>query len=179
MTLRKQAFAPVVSSATRVLILGSLPGDASLAAEQYYANPRNRFWHLVGAVIDWQDLPGLAYPARLEVLRAAGIGLWDTVASAERHGSLDSAIRQAEPAALAELATGLPLLRAIGCNGRASAKIARRLLAGTGLALIDLPSSSPAHAALAYPAKLERWLALKEFLPAPLPCAANGGIPAR
>ena len=179
MIRRKQAFAPLVAPATRVLILGSLPGDASLAAQQYYANPRNRFWHLIGAVIGRPDLPGLGYDARLGVLLAAGIGLWDAVASAERPGSLDSAIRQAEPAALAELAATLPLLRAVGCNGQASASLARKLLAGTGQALIELPSSSPAHAAMPYPAKLEHWLALKEFLPAPLPCAPNGGIPAR
>ena len=179
MTSRKQAFAPLFSHGTRVLILGSLPSDASLAAQQYYANPRNRFWHLIGAVINRPDLPELDYPARLTVLLANGIGLWDAVSSAERPGSLDSAIRQVEPAALAELAERLPQLRAVGCNGKTSGKLAAPLLTGTGLTLIDLPSSSPAHAAMPYAAKLDRWLELRQFLPAPLPCAANGGIEMR
>ncbi len=161
---RKVAFAPVVNSTTRVLILGSLPGDMSLAAARYYANPRNRFWHLVGEVIARPDLPQLDYDDRLSVLLANGIGLWDAVASAERPGSLDSAIRNAQPAALVKLVAALPLLRAVAFNGQTSAKIARSLLSDTPPTLIDLPSSSPAHAAMSYAQKLERWLTIRRFL---------------
>ena len=161
---RKVAFAPVVNSTTRVLILGSLPGDMSLAAARYYANPRNRFWHLVGEVIARPDLPQLGYDDRLSVLLANDIGLWDAVASAERPGSLDSAIRNAQPAALAELVASLPQLRAVAFNGQTSAKIARALLSDTPPTLIDLPSSSPAHAAMSYAQKLERWLTIRRFL---------------
>ena len=164
MTTRKSAFAPVVDAQTRVLILGSLPGDMSLAAAQYYANPRNRFWHLIGEVIARPDLPMLDYEARLAVLLASGIGLWDAVASAERPGSLDSAIRRAQPAALADLIATLPQLRAVAFNGQTSAKIARPLLRGLPLELIDLPSSSPAHAAISYPEKLDTWLTLRRLL---------------
>ena len=164
MTTRKSALAPVVNAATRVLILGSLPGDLSLAAARYYANPRNRFWHLIGEVIARPDLPQLDYEARLAVLLSSGIGLWDAVASAERPGSLDSAIRRAQPAALAELITTLPQLRAVAFNGQTSGKIARPLLHGLPLALIDLPSSSPAHAAMPLTQKLDAWLALRRFL---------------
>jgi hypoxanthine-DNA glycosylase len=154
----------VVAPHTRVLILGSLPGEASLLAQRYYAHPQNLFWRLAGAVIGREDLALLTYDLRLEALLAAGIGLWDTVASALRHGSLDAAIREAEHAPLAELVAALPQLRAVGFNGKTSAKIGRPQLAGTALALIDLPSSSPAHAAMAFAEKRERWLELQQFL---------------
>ena len=163
-TMRKAAFAPVVSASTRILILGSLPGELSLAAARYYANPRNRFWQLVSEVIARPGLPQLSYDDRLSVLLANGIGLWDAVASAERRGSLDSAIRNAQPAALTELIASLPKLRAVAFNGQASAKIARLLLSGMPLALIDLPSSSPANAAMSYAQKLETWLTMRQFL---------------
>lgn len=162
--MRKSAFPPVVSPDTRVLILGSLPGEASLAAQRYYAHPQNRFWHLAGAVIGREDLPSLGYDTRLAALLSAGVGLWDTIASALREGSLDAAIREAEHAELAELAAGLPRLRAVGFNGGASARIGRKLLAGGPLALIDLPSSSPAYAAMPFAEKRARWLELRRFL---------------
>ena len=164
MSGRKTAFAPVVDAGTRILILGSLPGDLSLAACRYYANPRNRFWHLVGDVIDQPDLPELDYDARLTALLAAGIGLWDAAASAERPGSRDSAIRNVQPAALLELLHSLSQLRAIAFNGRTSAKIARPVLASTRCQLIDLPSSSLAHAAMPYLQKRQAWLGLRHFL---------------
>ncbi len=161
---RKAAFAPIVDADTRVLILGSLPGEASLAAARYYAHPQNRFWHLVGAVIGREDLPLLGYDQRLAALRAAGIGLWDTIASAERAGSLDAAIRLAEPAPLAALIAKLPSLRAIGFNGATAARTGRRALPGSPPALIDLPSSSPAHAAMSFADKRTRWLTLHAYL---------------
>lgn len=161
---RKSAFAPVAAPDTRVLILGSLPGEASLKAQRYYAHPQNQFWRLAGAAIGREDLPTLDYGARLEALLAARVGLWDTVASATRRGSLDAAIREAEPAPLAELVATLPGLRAIGFNGKTSARIGRAQLGGSGLALLDLPSSSPAHAALSLAEKRARWLELQQFL---------------
>lgn len=141
----KRAFDPVVDAHTRLLILGSLPGDASLKAGQYYGNPRNGFWRLVGGVIG-VELAALPYPDRLEGLKAAGVGLWDVIASADRPGSLDAAIRNAEAADLNRLVEGLPALRAVAFNGGTAARLGRRLLsARAGIALIDLPSSSPAH----------------------------------
>ena len=160
---RKASFPPLVAPDTRVLILGSLPGEASLAVGRYYAHPQNRFWRLVGAVID-QDLAQLEYDARLEALLSARIGLWDTVASARREGSLDAALRAVERNALGELVTTLPALRAIGFNGATAARIGRRALGRTPLALIDLPSSSPAHARMTLEEKAERWKSLREFL---------------
>jgi len=146
-----------------LLILGSLPGERSLAEQRYYAHPRNLFWRLAGEAIG-QDLETFAYEARLEALLAAGIGLWDTVASATRPGSLDTAIRDAEHNPLAQLVAILPELRAVAFNGAASAKIGTALLAQTNLALLPLPSSSPANAAIPYADKRRLWAAIGEFL---------------
>lgn len=166
-------FPPVVRADTRVLLLGSLPGEASLARGQYYAHPRNQFWRLIGAVID-RDLTGLPYEKRLLALLDARLGLWDTVAAATRKGSLDAAIRLHEASDLATLAAGLPELKAIGFNGGTAARIGRkRIGADSGLALIDLPSSSPAYT-LPFEAKREEWLALKPFLTCCRPAAAEG-----
>jgi hypoxanthine-DNA glycosylase len=161
---RKSAFAPFVSPDTRVLILGTLPGEASLSAQRYYAHPQNQFWRLVGTAMRYEDLPALDYDARRAALAAAGIGLWDTIASAVRSGSLDAAIREAEHAPLATLIETLPSLRAVAFNGATAARIGRKSLAGTTVRLVDLPSSSPAYAAMPFAEKRKRWLILQEFL---------------
>jgi hypoxanthine-DNA glycosylase len=116
-------------------------------------------------VIGRDGLPALPYPQRLAALQDAGIGLWDVIASAHRHGSLDTAIRDPEAARLAELVAALPNLRAIGFNGGTSARIGRRALGEiVTVALIDLPSSSAAHAGMPFAEKVRRWNALSEFL---------------
>jgi double-stranded uracil-DNA glycosylase len=161
--MRKASFAPHVSPDTRVLILGSLPGEASLAAGQYYAHPRNRFWDLIGAVVGG-DLVALTYTERLAALTRHRIGLWDAVATAERRGSLDSAIRQPVANELSRLVLAQPDLCVIACNGQASHHIASRALAATGLPVLALPSSSPAHAAMPLSEKRTRWLELRRFL---------------
>ena len=159
----QHCFPPVTRPDTRLLLLGSLPGAMSLAEQRYYANPRNQFWRLAGAVIG-RDLETLGYEARLEALLDAGIGLWDTVAAATRKGSLDQDIRLHEASDLEGLAAALPALRALGFNGGKSAAIGRRQLATRpDLAFVDLPSSSPAFT-LAFEAKRERWLELRRFL---------------
>ncbi|UTH73475.1 DNA-deoxyinosine glycosylase [Chromobacterium sp. IIBBL 290-4] len=142
----KRCFPPVVDAQTRVLILGSLPGDASLKASQYYAHPRNAFWALLGGLIG-VDLPTFPYEARLQALLARGVGLWDVIAEADRKGSLDAAIRNQTHNALSELISSLPLLQAVAFNGGTAAKLGRRQLHGLaeGVAMLDLPSSSPAY----------------------------------
>jgi hypoxanthine-DNA glycosylase len=160
---RTFSFPPVVAPDTRVLVLGSLPGVRSLEVQRYYAHPQNRFWHLIGKVIG-AELEPLAYDARLAALLEAKVGLWDTVASAKRIGSLDASIREAEHNALADLAASLPELRAVGFNGKTSARIGMPQLAGLPLALIPLPSSSPAHASMPLAEKEKLWSALGEFL---------------
>lgn len=159
----KRSFPPVVNEAVRVLVLGSLPGERSLAEARYYAHPRNQFWRLIGEVIAI-DLTGLSYARRLETLLEAGVGLWDVVASASRKGSLDAAIRSHSANPLAELASRLPELRAIGFNGSTSARIGSKALEGAPRwALLPLPSSSPAYT-LPFEEKRAEWLQLRPFL---------------
>lgn len=161
--IRKHAFAPVVRTDTRVLVLGSLPGDASLKAAQYYAHPRNRFWHFISRIAD-KDFTKLHYEERLGQLTASRMGVWDVIASAHRTGSLDTAIRKAEPASLAALVATLPALQAVAFNGKSAAKIGLPLLAHTGLDLIVLPSSSPANAGIPLSEKEREWDQLRKYL---------------
>lgn len=165
----KRSFPPVVDAGTRLLVLGSLPGEESLARGQYYANPRNHFWRLIGAVAGL-DLVSLPYEARLAALIEARIGLWDTVGAATRRGSLDGAIRLSTANDLADLAGRLPELRAVGFNGGKSASLGVARLAGRpGLALIPLPSSSPAYTR-PFEEKLAEWMKLAPYLsPDPSP----------
>lgn len=160
---RKASFPPVTDARTRVLILGSLPGEASLAAARYYAHPQNLFWRLVGAVID-AELAAIPYKARLAALLAAGVGVWDVVADAARSGSLDVAIRDHRPNDLAALTASLPALQAVAFNGKTAERIGRAALGPTQLATASLPSSSPAYASLDFAAKRDRWLALRAYL---------------
>jgi hypoxanthine-DNA glycosylase len=164
MSARAAAFPPVVDAGVRVLVLGSLPGVESLRQGQYYAHPRNAFWRLIGAVAG-AELAALPYRERLEALVAARIGLWDVIARAERRGSLDAAIRAPEHADLRTLVASLPELRAIGFNGGTAARIGRRAIGPlVGPALVDLPSSSPAHAGMPFAEKLARWSELGQYL---------------
>lgn len=159
----KRSFAPVVDEGTRLLLLGSLPGEQSLALGQYYGNPRNQFWKLMEAVTG-VALEALPYPARLQALLEAGIGLWDVVETASRAGSLDAAIRDHRVNSLAELAASLPALRAIAFNGGTSARLGMKALGPDApWTLVPLPSSSPAFT-LPFALKRERWLALRAFL---------------
>lgn len=160
----KTAFPPSVAADARLLILGSLPGEESLRQRQYYAHPTNAFWWLVGEAIE-EPLPALPYPERLERLKAHRIGLWDVIATARREGSLDQAIREAEVRDLAGFVGALPDLRAVAFNGQTSARHGRRQLAGIDrLALVDLPSSSAAHAGMKREAKRAAWVSLRDFL---------------
>jgi TDG/mug DNA glycosylase family protein len=159
----KRSFPPVVDERTRVLVLGSLPGEESLARRQYYGNPRNHFWRLMSAVTGTELVP-LGYEERLRALLDAGVGLWDTVGAATRRGSLDGNIRDHQTNALPELVARLPTLRAVGFNGAKSASLGMKQLAGAqNLALIALPSSSPAYT-LSFEAKCAAWLQLRAFL---------------
>jgi hypoxanthine-DNA glycosylase len=148
---------PIIDTRARLLILGSFPSAASLAAQQYYAHPQNRFWRILGEVLE-QPLSEMEYPARLAAVQAAGIAIWDVFASCERAGSLDSAIRDAVPNPLAELQKSAPALRRICFNGRMAARRIREVEA-LGFEAVVLPSTSPAHAGMTFEAKLARWRA--------------------
>ena len=127
-------------------MLGSLPGDASLSARQYYAHPTNQFWRLLGGAID-EPLHQMRYEQRLESLASRRIGLWDVIASAARRGSLDQAIRLAQHNQIEHLLGDFPDVRAIAFNGATAAAAGRKLIGRPppGVTLIDLPSSSAAN----------------------------------
>ena len=147
--------APAVSPQTRLLVLGSFPSVASLAAQQYYAHPRNQFWNVLGAL--WRcDLRSMDYPARLAEVTRRGLGIWDVYASCRREGSLDSAIEDAVPNDLAGLVAQLPALRAIAHNGGESAR-SMRLTRTLGPTVVRLPSTSPANASWSFERKLAAW----------------------
>jgi hypoxanthine-DNA glycosylase len=159
----KHGLPPITRADARLLILGSLPGDASLAARRYYAHSTNQFWLLLGGAIG-EPLAELSYEDRLVRIGERGIALWDVIASASRRGSLDQAIRGAGANPIAKLLTDLPLLEAIAFNGATSAAIGRRLLASHArhLALIDLPSSSAANTR-PVAQKAEAWASLADW----------------
>ncbi|HYI42820.1 MAG TPA: DNA-deoxyinosine glycosylase [Sphingomicrobium sp.] len=158
----KQGLPPAARPDARLFILGSLPGDASLVAKRYYAHPRNNFWRLVGDAIG-EELAGLDYDERLRRLGERRIGLWDVIASAKRRGSLDQAIRSAGHNPLAHYFAGFAELQAVALNGAAAAAAGLRLLDGSGLTLIPLPSSSPANT-MPYAAKVKAWRVLSTYL---------------
>ena len=165
----KVGLPPIARADARLFILGSLPGDASLAAQQYYAHPQNQFWRLVGSVIG-EDLHSLPYAARLERLAEHRVGLWDVIGSAVRRGSLDQAIRDANHNRIEHLVHEFPELRAIAFNGGTSAAVGRKLIGSeTALTLIDLPSSSPANTQ-PFAEKAMIWEQLRRFC-GPASCA--------
>jgi hypoxanthine-DNA glycosylase len=148
-------FPPVVAPDTHTLVLGSFPGEASLAATQYYAHPRNQFWRLLGAVLD-EPLVELPYHARLDRVLMHGIGVWDVLAACEREGSLDAAIRNATPNDFASLRAHAPKLGKVCFNGKTAGRFAP-VIAGAGFTTLVLPSSSPANAMLSFDQKLRLW----------------------
>ena len=154
---RLHGLPPVIARGTRLIVLGSFPGVASLAARQYYAHPRNQFWPLLSAL--WGiDLAALPYAQRLTVLHKRGLGLWDVYASCLREGSLDTAIKDAQPNDLASLRRRAPELQAIAHNGGESARF-MRATAALGVPVVRLPSTSPANASWSFERKLEAWRA--------------------
>jgi hypoxanthine-DNA glycosylase len=152
---RLVGLAPVIARGTKLVVLGSFPGAASLAAQQYYAHPRNHFWPIVGALLG-VDLMVLPYAARLDLLRERGLGLWDVYAACLREGSLDSAIEAAEHNDLASLKRRAPGLVAIAHNGGESAR-SMRVTQSLGLPVYRLPSTSPANASWSFERKLAAW----------------------
>lgn len=150
-----QGLAPVIAPHTRLVVLGSFPGEASLAAQRYYAHPRNHFWPILAAL--WGvDLPALPYPQRLEQALQRGLGLWDVYASCRREGSLDSAIEAATLNDLQSLRQLAPSLLAVAHNGGESAR-AMRVTRALGVAVHRLPSTSPANASWSFERKLAAW----------------------
>jgi hypoxanthine-DNA glycosylase len=128
---------------------------ASLLAQQYYAHPHNQFWALLSEVIN-EDLVDKTYPERLACLKANRIGLWDVIADCQRVGSLDTAIRQAQPNQFTVLRQQCPQLMRVCFNGKTSGRFAAQF-AAAGYDTLVLPSSSPANAQLSFAQKLAHW----------------------
>lgn len=169
------SFAPLLPPQPRLLILGSMPGVASLQARQYYAHPRNLFWRLLGDILQFD--PTQPYPQRLTALAAAGVALWDVLRCCQRPGSSDQAIvmASAQANAVAELLTSQPGITGVLCNGATAKQLFERLIRPDlprerlNLGVLQLPSTSPAHASMPYAAKLACWRAALESHLRPYP----------
>jgi hypoxanthine-DNA glycosylase len=170
---RVESFPPQVAPACALLVLGTAPSVRSLALRQSYAHPQNLFWPFMGELFDAG--PQLPYAERIARLHACGIGIWDVLERCERAGSLDSAIVRASEVAndIPGLLRAFPTIRAVALNGgKAQSAFRRHLLpridAGlrARITLLDLPSTSPANAAITRAAKFARWRVLREFLEA-------------
>ncbi|MDR6992627.1 DNA-deoxyinosine glycosylase [Luteimonas sp. 3794] len=160
--LRIRSFAPIVGNGARVLVLGSMPGVASLDAHRYYAHPRNLFWPIVGTVFGFDS--SLPYDTRLARLTARGVALWDVAGECVRPGSLDARIESGSvvPNDIGGLLARYPGITQIRFNGAAADTMFRRHVLPTLDVVPDLlrlPSTSPAHAALGFEAKLAAWRA--------------------
>jgi TDG/mug DNA glycosylase family protein len=166
--MRVHSFPPISDPASRVLILGSMPGKASLRAKQYYAHPQNAFWKIIAALLEIDA--GEPYEARLDALRARGIALWDVMKSCTRESSLDSDVVEASivPNAFASFLRAHPRIHTVCFNGaKAEQSFQRHALPALGAAARDLtyhrlPSTSPANASIAYARKLAAWRAVLE-----------------
>ena len=158
---RLRGLAPVVAPDARVLILGSFPSEASLAAKQYYAHPRNHFWPILGAVLH-EPLDELPYAERLLRVQAHRVAIWDSIVACERAGSLDASIRNAERGEVRRIRRVAPELLAVCFNGQTAGR-ARPVWAEAGYETIVMPSTSPAYT-LPVAEKLARWRELLRFL---------------
>jgi TDG/mug DNA glycosylase family protein len=156
-------FEPVASASSQVLVLGSLPGRVSLEMHQYYAQPRNAFWPIMGRLLCFE--PQIPYARRIAALKKGRIALWDVCASADRTGSLDSAIVDAtvRPNDFAEFLAKYGSITTVYFNGAKAAMLYTNLVMPglpPGLRKLEyavLPSTSPAFAAVTFADKLRRW----------------------
>ena len=159
MSLRVRSFPPLVAANPRVLILGSMPGIASLNAQRYYAHPRNQFWPILGELLGFDAND--AYAQRVHALHAAGIAVWDVLAECERDGSLDSAIdrRSEHPNDIPGLLAAQTSIRRVLLNGQKAATSLQRHFPTLRIDHVTLPSTSPANASVDRARKLAAWRA--------------------
>ena len=164
--MHAKGFPPIADAHARILILGSLPGQVSLQRQQYYAQPHNAFWQIMGRLFGAG--PELPYAERAQRLVENGIALWDVCAAAQRPGSLDAAIVHSSvvPNELAAFIEAHPGIGLICFNGGKAADLYRRMVlpglpaAERAIRCETLPSTSPAHAAMPFEDKLARWAAV-------------------
>lgn len=163
-----KGFAPLISDDSQVLILGSMPGVASLKAQAYYAHPRNAFWPIMSQLFEIDSKA--SYDQRTTALQENGVALWDVLSACERQGSLDSAIQTHSEQVndFESLFFRYPKIRAVFCNGgKAWQSYQRYVCKPMKLDSLDayaLPSTSPAYASLNFDAKLSAWKAVAEIL---------------
>lgn len=162
------SFLPIASRNARILILGSMPGEASLQAGQYYAHPRNQFWRLLGELLGFD--PNGNYDHKTKSLMDAKIALWDVLKSCRRLGSLDANI-EAQSVVFNDFVPFFEchaLISHVFFNGIKAEQLFTRQPEYQshfkGLHLLRLPSTSPAHALLDYEQKREQWRALLEVV---------------
>ncbi len=152
-------FPPIARPNARILVLGSMPGQKSLAAQQYYAHPQNAFWRIMAELVAATG----TYEQRCHALIANRIALWDVLLSSERPGSMDADIRadQSEVNDFKMFLTEHRDIVRIGFNGQTAAKLFHRLvgpqLEDRIVYTVTLPSTSPAYAAMPFAEKLARW----------------------
>ena len=153
-----QGLPPLLDANTRLVVLGSFPGVASLRAQQYYGHPQNQFWKIMATLLspNAAEVLAMPYAQRAQWLLGQGVGLWDVYAACEREGSLDVNIQNAQPNDLESLRTRCPALRAIAHNGGESFKHAKRTQT-LDWPVYCLPSTSPANASWTFVRKSEAW----------------------
>lgn len=161
-----RSFPPASRADALALVLGSMPGKASLEAGEYYAHPRNAFWPVMEIIFGISR--ALPYGERLAALSERRVALWDVLASCVRPGSMDSDIVDgtAVPNDLPGFLLSRPMVRAVFFNGSKAEQAWRRHIAGalpaSGLKLLRLPSTSPANARLNLEEKARAWRAVAE-----------------
>lgn len=152
-----QGFDPISDPDAHILILGSMPGIASLEANQYYGHPRNAFWRIMGDVYG----AGLErpYDERTTILKEQGVAVWDVLKLCHREGSLDSNIKEEVPNDFASFFDTHPRIERVLLNGGMAARSFRKYVGAScpGLVTIAVPSTSPAYAAMRFEEKLRRW----------------------
>jgi hypoxanthine-DNA glycosylase len=159
----KRSFPPIVDERSRVLVLGTLPGEESLRRREYYAHPRNLFWPIVHALFG--ATPASVYEERVAFVLSRNIALWDVCASAQRRASADTDIRAEVPNAIEQLLTRYPEICAVAFNGTTARRLYdRHFSRQQARTYLALPSTSPAHARLSFADKLARWAPLREVL---------------
>lgn len=165
-------FPPVADASARILVLGSMPGVASLEQQQYYAHPRNAFWPIMQTLLLGEPVPDQSYQQRCDLLLAHGVALWDVLQACVRPGSLDSNIvsDSIQINDFHGLFQRCPDIRAVIFNGaKAEQEYVKRVLPGLGeqarsLPRLRLPSTSPAMASLSFEEKAGEWRGILDYL---------------
>ncbi|KUJ53490.1 DNA-deoxyinosine glycosylase [Chryseobacterium sp. JAH] len=157
---RISSFSPIIDNASKILILGSIPGVKSLEKQQYYGHPQNKFWKIIFELFHEEFTEN--YKERIAILKKHHIALWDVIDSCERKGSLDSEIKNEEANQIPELLEEYPNVKAIFCNGGKSYKNLQKLLGKNfKIPVYLLPSTSPLHT-ISFEKKLEDWKMIVE-----------------